>query len=484
MAEVNAPDAKLSEKTTPPKAVFTQGSTMRHVLTMTATGSIGLVSIFLVDVINLFYISLLGQQELAAAIGYASTIMFFTVSLSIGFTIAATAITARAIGAGDEEAARRRAASSLIYMFILSLVTVALVIPVLPFLLELLGAKGETKEISLTFMRIAIPSFPLLGLGMCLSGLLRARGDAKRAMYVTLSVGAAALVLDPLFIFWLDLGINGAAIAIIFVRLFMLIVGLYFAVRVHNLIGRPRLASFKNNLKPFMIIGIPAVLTQIATPVGNAYVTSAIAEFGDDAVAGWAIVGRLMPLAFAAVFSLSGAVGPILSQNYGAKNFDRVTKTMWDSLTFGLLYCLVVWLLLALSSSFIIEAFSAEEDAASLIRFFCFFVAGSFIFTGALFVANAAFNNLGYAIYSTFFNWGRATLGIIPFVWIGKAWGPEGVLAGWGLGGIVFGIFSVVVCFREMKRLPERARRQEEKMGNFPTGNSPFTSGRGASAGN
>ena len=457
------------------KAVFTEGSIMRHVVNMTSTGAIGLVSIFLVDVVNLFYISLLGQQELAAAIGYASTIMFFTVSLSIGFTIAATAITARAIGAGDEAAAKRRAASSLIYMLILSIVVVALIFPVLPALLDMLGAKGETKQISLTFMQIAIPSFPLLGLGMCLSGLLRARGDAKRAMYVTLSVGGAALVLDPLFIFWLDLGINGAAIAIIFVRLFMLFVGLYFAIRVHNLIGAPKFSSFKNNLKPFMLIGIPAVLTQIATPVGNAYVTASIAEFGDDAVAGWAIVGRLMPLAFAAVFSLSGAVGPILSQNYGAHNFDRVTKTMWDSLMFGLLYCLAVWLLLALTYPFIIDVFSAEQDAARLIRFFCLFVAGSFIFNGALFVSNAAFNNLGFAIYSTVFNWGRATLGVIPFVFIGKAWGPEGVLAGWGLGGIVFGVLSVVVCFRELAKLPERARKEEEKRKSSPFGKRAST---------
>ncbi len=468
-------------KELPNNAVFTQGSIMRHVLTMSATGAIGLVSVFLVDVINLFYISLLGQQELAAAIGYASTIVFFTISVSIGFTIAATAITARAIGAGDEAAAKRKAATSLVYMVVLSILIVMITIPLLPVLLDVLGAKGETKEISLTFMQISIPSFPILGLGMCMSGLLRAKGDAKRAMYVTLSVGGAALILDPFFIFGLDLGINGAAIAIIFVRIFMLCVGLYYAVYVHNLIGVPKLSSLKNNLKPFMIIGIPAVLTQIATPIGNAYVTASIAEFGDDAVAGWAIVGRLMPLAFAAVFSLSGAVGPILSQNYGAQNFARVTKTMWDSLLFSLLYCLVIWIILALGWPFITQAFSAEADAEKLIRFFCLFVAGSFIFNGALFVANAAFNNLGFPIYSTVFNWGRATLGIIPFVWVGKAWGPEGVLAGWGLGGIVFGILSVIVCFRELKKLPEKARIEEEQLTTIPSANSPFTSGRGAS---
>ncbi len=337
---------------------------MRHVMTMTSTGAIGLVAIFLVDVINLFYISLLGQQELAVAVGYASTIMFFTLSVSIGFTIASTAITARAIGAGDEAAARRRARTSLVYMMVLSLIVVAIVIPSLPYLLDLLGAKGETKEIALVFMQIAIPSFPLLGLGICMAGLLRARGDAKRAMLVTLSVVGAALVLDPVFIFGLDLGINGAAIAIVVVRIFMLGVGLYFTVYVHNLIGKPKLSSLKNNIRPFLTIGIPAVLTQVATPVGNAYVTATIAEFGDDAVAGWAIVGRLMPLAFAAVFALSGAVGLILSQNYGARNFERVTKTMWDSLLFGLVYCLVIWVILALTWPFITTAFSADGDAA------------------------------------------------------------------------------------------------------------------------
>ena len=66
---------------------FTQGSIMRHVVVMTATGSIGLMAIFIVDFLNLFYIALLGEQELAAAIGYAGTVLFFTVSLCIGITM-------------------------------------------------------------------------------------------------------------------------------------------------------------------------------------------------------------------------------------------------------------------------------------------------------------------------------------------------------------------------------------------------------------
>lgn len=463
------------------EAVFVEGSTMRHVVTMTSTGAVGLLSIFLVDVVNLFYISLLGEQELAAAVGYASTILFFTISISIGFSIASTAITAKAIGSGDREAARKNAGSALLFMTVMGILMVIIIIPLLPFALDLLGAKGETHQLSLEFMQIAMISFPLMAIGMSASALLRAQGDAKRSMYVTLSAGMAALVFDPLMIFYFDLGIHGAAWAILMIRIILVSVGLYGVFVVHKMIGKPDFAWLSKIWKPFLVIAAPAVLTQIATPVGNAYVTAAISEFGDDAVAGWAIVGRLMPLAFAGVFALSGAVGPILSQNLGAGKYDRVNSAMRDSLIFTLGYSAVMWALLAFSWPWIADAFSAKNDAGNLVRFFCLFVAGSFIFNGALFVANAAFNNLGYPVYSTVFNWGRATLGVIPFVWIGQQWGPEGILAGWGLGGVIFGVASVFVCFRAIRTLPERAKAETESVPTIPTANSPFTSGRGAS---
>lgn len=462
------------------RGVFTQGSTMRHVLVMSSTGAIGLVAIFLVDLANLFYISLLGQQELAAAIGYAATIMFFSVSVSIGLTIAATALTARAFGAGDPATAHRNAAASLLIVSVLMTAFAVAIFPLLGPALRLLGARGETFEIALGFMQIVTLSIPMLGIGMCCSGLLRARGDAKRAMYVTLSAGAAAAIIDPVLIFGLDLGVTGAAISVVIVRVLFVIVGLNGVWRVHRMLATPSLRHVRSMAPPFAAIAVPAVLTQIATPVGNAYVTSAIAEFGDDAVAGWAIIGRLMPLVFAGIFSLSGAIGPILSQNYGAGRMDRLSLAMRDSLVASTFYVLAMWGLLATFNGQLIAMFGATGEAASLLRFFCLLVAGSFLFNGALFVANAAFNNLGYPVLSTLFNWGRATAGTIPFVMIGSAWGAEGALAGWGLGGVVFGTLAVIVCFRVLRRLPDRAAREGILVVPPASANSPFTSGRGA----
>jgi hypothetical protein len=98
--------------------------------------------------------------------------------------------------------------------------------------------------------------------------------------------------------------------------------------------------------------------------------------------------------------------------------------------------------------------FGLSEEAAALAAFYALWLTGLFVFNGALFVANAAFNNLGFPTLSMVFNWGRATLGTMPFVWAGAALaGAEGVLTGQALGGVVFGIAAVIVAFRVIGRL-------------------------------
>jgi putative MATE family efflux protein len=439
-----------------PQGRLVSGSTLGHVIRMTGAGSLGLVAVFAVDGLNLFYITLLKKPELTAALGYATTLLFLAMSMSIGLSIAATALTSRALGRGHHHQARQIAGASLIIvgtcMGLLALVCYPLLEPAI----HLLGARGQTAERAVTLMRIVLPSWPLLGVGMCLSGLLRATGDARRAMFVTLGAAATALVMDPLLILGLDLELHGVAIATIIVRIAMVAIGMHGLWRVHKLIARPDTALVLRELAPFMAIAMPAVLTQIATPVGNAFVTHAVANFGDDAVAGWTIVQRIIPIAFGVLFALSGAIGPIIGQNFGALRFDRVTSTVRDSLKVTLIYALTVWALLALGSSWIADIFNTHGQARELVVFFCIFVAGSFLFNGALFVANAAFNNLGFAFYSTALNWARSTLGVIPFVWLGQSWfGAKGALAGYGLGVIAFGVIGMWWCFQVVGKMQE-----------------------------
>lgn len=477
-------DARLvhiRSMTAPPK--FTTGPTMRHVAIMSATGSVGLIAIFIVDVLNLLYIARLGQQELAAAIGFAGTLLFFGTSLGIGISIAGTALTSRAIGARDSERAKRMAGSSILFMAaitgLLSIATLPLVDP----LLTLLGATGRTHAIAWRFMMMVWPATPVLAVAMMQSGLLRATGDAKRSMYVTLSGAFVTAALDPVLIFVLDLQVDGAAIASIISRLAMLLVGWHGVSRVHDLVRWPSLTALVDDSRALAAIALPAVATNIATPVGNTFVTSAISKFGDSAVAGWAVIGRLTPFAFGVVFALSGAIGPILGQNLGARKFDRVRRALMDSLILTTGWCLLAWAGMALSAEPTIAGFSLSGEGADMVRFFAHWAAGLFVFTGALFVANAAFNNLGFPLLSTGFNWGRATLGTLPFVLAGAHFmGANGVVLGQAAGGVVFGAAAVLICFRVLGRLETEAVPTPEEDALTAAPLPPFTSGQGGTA--
>ena len=96
------------------QARFLEGSLLRHITVMALTASIGLMAVFVVDLVDMIFISMLGRDELAAAIGYAGAILFFTSSFGIGMAIAAGALVARALGSGEAHTARRRAATALI----------------------------------------------------------------------------------------------------------------------------------------------------------------------------------------------------------------------------------------------------------------------------------------------------------------------------------------------------------------------------------
>ena len=464
---------------------FVSGSILRHVITMTGAGSVGLMAVFAVDFANLFYISMLGQTELAAAIGYSATIMFFNNAVGIGMSIAGSAIVARALGPGNKELARRRAGSALIAVLSIMAVIAAIIYSFIPDLLTLIGATGEAHKVAVGFLSIVVPSLPLLGISMMLGGILRASGDAKGSMFVTLAGGFASAILDPIFIFGFDLGVTGAAIASVLSRLVMIGAGLRGVVLIHKLVRFPSgFDELVEHWKVLLPIALPAILTNVATPVGNAYLTTAIAPYGDAAVAGWAIVGRIVPLAYTALFALSGSVGPIFGQNLGAGQYDRVRETLRQSMFFVLAYTILIWAILLVAQEAIVRTFGVSGDAASFVRYYCSWIAPSGIFMGFLFVSNAAFNNLGHPTYSTGFNWGRATLGTIPPVMLGtRLAGAEGAMMGQAVGALIFGLASILTCFYVINR--KSVGEDSATLGENPEiplsrrALSPFSSGKG-----
>ncbi len=440
----------------PPR--FVTGSLQRHIMVMAGTGAIGLVAIFAVDLINLLYFSMLGEQAIAAAVGFAGVVGFFHLSLFIGMAIGISAVVSRAIGAQQPDQAKQLASSSLTVLAVIAVVLSATTLIFLEPLLQLLGAQGRVLDLAQRFLRVTLPSAALLAIGMGCSALLRSVGDARRSMQVTLLPAIVTAVLDPIFIFGFGMGLDGAAVVVVLARLVLVGVGIYGAWHIHQLLGRIVLNRLRNDARTLLAVAGPAVLTNLATPVGAAFVTHSVAQFGASAIAGQATIDRLTPVAFGLIYSLSGAVGPVLAQNLGANRFDRVREGLRASLWFMILAVASAWLLLALLQGPLIQLFSLQGQAAQMIQAFCSWIAASFFFMGALFVANAAFNNLGKPLWSTGFNWARATLGTIPFAWWGGHYGPVQVLAGQAVGAMLFGSLALWAAFRLTADMETSAR--------------------------
>ena len=413
------------------KARFLTGSTMRHVVVMTLTGSLGLVFMFLVDVTTLFWVSYLGEEGLIAALGFGWTIQFFTISSGIGLMIASTALVSKSIGQGKLELARKQTMSAALYTFVFQLFTALIVIIYRREILAFAGAEGQTLEDAALFLLISVPSLPFMALGMVGSAVLRSIGDAVRSMSVTMSAGLVAMLVDPLFILGLGWGFEGAAWGIVVSRTVSAVLSIWFVVRVHSMVGSVSREALGTLSKPFLAIAIPAVLTQLSTPFGNYVLTKVISNYGDAAVAGWAVASRIAVLAFGGIFSLSGAIGGIIGQNFGAERMNRVKQTYRDALVFCVIYTLVSWGILVLFRESVATLFGLVGLSREVLLAFMLIGAGGYMFAGALFVSNAAFNNLGKPIYSTFCNWFRD--GILIF--------PCCLMMGWWLAapGIVYG---------------------------------------------
>ncbi len=435
-------------------ARYLSGPVWGHIVRMTASGGLGLLALFAVDLVDLFFISLLGEQELAAAVGFAGSVMFFTQSLSIGLSIAVGATVSKAIGSDNMTKAAELVTSGIVVVFASSVVITTFVWLFRHTILGWLGAEGETLTFAAMYLGIILPAFPFLAVGMSMGGVMRAQGDATGALWLTLSGAIVNAVLDPILIFGLGLGLPGAAIASVISRFTMFGFGIYKVLIAYNLISKPSLDNVRRDWQELSNIAIPSVLTNLATPIGIAFVTANMAQFGVGAVAGNAIISRLQMVAFVGLYALSSVVGPIAGQNWGAGQFTRVNEVLRDSIKFVIFYCLVVCGLLAVTTSLIINAFQASEDAAQLIRWFTYGVSLMFIFNGITFATNALFNNLGAPKVSTVFNVAKATIFTIPFVWFGAQWGgAPGILVGQAVGAIAVALAGWFWCRRYIAQL-------------------------------
>lgn len=429
-------------------AVFTEGSLLRHMVIMTCTSATSLLSIFLVDILTVVYIAMLRDDALLAAIAVAKTLMFFITSMVLGVAVAAGTVVSKRLGAGKPQRARQLASTGLLLAVVVAVVGAAIQLLFLDAAVHLLGADGNAFAAARSYLWITLPATVLMAVGQMCAQLLRTAGLSRQAMWIMLAATAAVAVADPVLIFLFDLGLDGAGYAYVLSCTITASVGGYYVHRVARLTSRLEPVQLWADIGHICRIAVPSVFGNLATPVGMAYLMATVAQFGSQALAGIAVVDRVIQFAFCVFFVLPGALSPVLAQNLGALNKARAAQAIRLTYWLVLGYGAGISLLLAVSAGLMERLFHVEGEGLLILQAFCRFGGVLWTVIGLQFIATSVFITTGRALYVTVFGWLRASLGTVPFVWYGAhTLGSSGALLGQLLGNA---LVALVACLMAM----------------------------------
>lgn len=444
----------------PPCARFTLGSIHRHVLTMTSTSTLGLLAVFLVDILTLVYVARLDDQTLLAAVGLGKLLLFINSAFVSGVVIAAGALLSERIGKHAGGALARLASHLLLLAIGASALVAGLEWLCVGPVSRGLGIEGATYQAALGFTRLALPSSVLLAAAQTCAQMLRAQGHMRQGLLVLLAGAATLAVADPLLIFVFGLGLPGAGLACVLSAAVSLALGLFW-VRRHiglSVSWHARLARL--HIARALRIAVPASLGNLAMPVGVSYLMAVLAGLGTSALAGMAVVDRVMQLCFCAFFALPNALVPVIAQNLGAGLDDRASQAVAVSRRLVLGYGLAVWLMLIGAGPLIADYFHLQDVGRGLFLDFCHFGGGAWLVFGMDFIALSTFLTMGRAWWVPVFGWLRGTLGTLPFVFLGAKWaGATGALNGFWSGNMLVALVSIGTAAWQARRfLRQRAQ--------------------------
>ncbi len=428
---------------------FVSGSILRHIFSMAHTSMLALVAMVLVDALDLFFLSLLGDVEIIAGLGFAWPIIFFTLAVSLGISTAMMALVSRAEGLGDRNRAKIYATHILVFGLVLSGVMTVVLWLSAPWMLDMFGAVGKARDVGVTYVQIVILCLPVLVLSMSSGALLRAIGAKQRAMWSKMAGAAVNAILDPIFIFGFDWGVEGAAWATVVSRIAIMAVAFYGVRNVHHMLGRFDATLFRKDIRDIARVTVPVGLAKIGPPIASAFIMSSMAKFGPDAVAAMAIIERIGPFVFVGYMALPQAIGPIIGQNFAAAKVERV-RSIWHNV-WGLVvvYGAIVCTALFLFQGQIAALFSATDQTAAYLSIFCSFTAPFYVFLGLQFSSHTFFNVTGRPNLAMTFDLAKELLGVIPLVWLGSYYlGAAGVLIGQAAGIALFGVLTGLFSYR------------------------------------
>lgn len=439
------------------KGILTEGPVSSHLIKLSVPMIWGIFAIISFQLVDTFYVSLLGTQALAA-LSFTFPLNYTIFSVTMGFGIAMSSVLSRVIGAGKEEDSKRIATHGLILVFLFGTAVALLGMAFHDTIFRAMGADEAILPLIRDYMMIWFAGAVFITLPLVGNAALRAAGDSFTPSLIMGVVAVVNLILDPIMIFGLfgfpRLEIVGAALSTVFANACAMGAGLYvLGVRRKMLLPLKDMHwhLFGDSARRLLFIAVPAGLTNAIQPIVSAFIISLLAAQGQEAVAAFGVAGRVEAFAFIILMAVSVGMAPIIGQNWGAGKYERVHETLKLAIGFNVLWSFVVALILGLFAGPIAGLFSADPAVVSITQKFFWIVPLSYIFGNLIQGWASAFNAMGKPERSFIMIFVKMILMLLPAVYIGSQYGGiTGIF--WAIAGvnvvsgILFHILSARAC--------------------------------------
>jgi putative MATE family efflux protein len=412
--------------------------------------ALGLVAIFSFEAVDLFFISRLGDEPLAA-VSFTFPVIWLLVGIGIGFEAGASSCVSRAVGGGNEYQAHRLTTDTAVLATFVALILCVIGLFTIRPVFSMLGATEELMPLIEDYMRIWYWLEPAeTCMWTCLAAV-RARGNTMLQGRIITAAALLNAVLDPIFIFGLfgfpRLEIQGAALASLVANLVMLSFTLF---HLHH-----RLGIFANPIAPLkelfeswrhmLKIGIPAMMTNAIIPVSNGIVVAMIATYGVDAVAGFGIAMRIEPMALIPFYALSAVSSPFAGQNFAAGEYQRLFEARraitWFCIGFGLLLVVVFGFL----ANPLAGLFSETQEIQLIAVRYLWIVSVGYGAYGVVMSVCASFNGIGRPFPGVVISASRVIFIFLPLAFIGRwLFDLSGLFIASALANVAAGIWAYV----------------------------------------
>ncbi|MDU7303005.1 MAG: MATE family efflux transporter [Peptoniphilus lacydonensis] len=419
---------------------------------------ISLLVAALYNVVDTYFVSGLGK-EAVAAVSVAFPIQLIFLGIGLTFGAGAGSYISRLLGAKNNKEANIVATVSLFSSAIVAIILAIVLFYSLDSVMKFMGATPVIMELAKTYTSLFIIGGVLGAVNVTLGNLAVSQGAAKISLKAMIVGSLSNIILDPIFIFKLNLGVKGAAIATLIARVITSLMYLIYFIGDKNLIKikiqnfKPTVAIYKEILK----IGISLLILQILQTIAISKISYAASFYGEEAIAAMGIVLRIVTLGTNVVAGYMKGLQPIAGFNYGAKDYERVQEAIKSSIKWTTLFCIVWTAIIYLFAPSILSIFGKDKDVlriaipalrAAVIMFITF----GFQFTYAtLYLA------IGKALAGAFLNSLRQGIVFIPVILLlPKMMGLDGVIYAQAISDVLTTIITVPFALSVSKQLESK----------------------------